>query len=217
MIPVSWRVLRLLEGLVYVSRNSSNLCDKVSPVTSTTRGISCRGPAERRTVPRAPTTSSSGKPSISLFAPALSDGGPRGREGERFCGRLPAWDAVEAGVAVSRPKLSEPMTASTREDMLGDFWEGGYGEAQVGEEWSGGADGGRVFSQKRGPAEVRRRRAARRVAFFRVSPRQLNLLSALGLASPANLPRHPSSWTPDSTHPRFLLSGPGKPWSTFIS
>lgn len=55
---------------------------------------------------------------MSLFAPALSDGGPRGLEEDRTRGRLGVWDAADAGVAASRPKLSDPMTASTSEDML---------------------------------------------------------------------------------------------------
>jgi hypothetical protein len=64
---------------------------------------------------RAPTTSSSANPSPSLFAPALSDGGPRGRaEDERICcGRLKLPASLE-GVGAA----SELRTASSRDDMV---------------------------------------------------------------------------------------------------
>lgn len=65
----------------------------------------------------APTTSSSANPSISLFAPALSEGGPRGRaEEERIrCNRCALPMSLE-GVGAT----SELRTASKSDDMLGE-------------------------------------------------------------------------------------------------
>jgi hypothetical protein len=64
---------------------------------------------------RAPTTSSSGNPSISLFAPALSEGGPRGlAEDERMCCDSLALPASLEGVGAA----SELRTASSKDDMM---------------------------------------------------------------------------------------------------
>lgn len=72
---------------------------------------------------RAPTTSSSGKPSTSLFAPALSDGGPRGRaEDDRTFGALRAFPASLEGVGAA----SECRMASSSDDMV---FVGGNGYA----------------------------------------------------------------------------------------
>lgn len=86
-------------------------------MTSTTLGMSVLGPLVRLAPPLAPTTSSSGKASMSLFAPLLSEGGPRGLAEED---RMPdergvGPPAVLAGVAAA----SECKTASKREDMIG--------------------------------------------------------------------------------------------------
>jgi hypothetical protein len=98
-----------------VSRNSWNRSDSVSPVTSTTLGTSVRGMLARRPGILAPTTSSSGKPSTSLFAPLLSEGGPRGlADEERIRGVRPGMPASLEGVGAA----SELRTASSREDMM---------------------------------------------------------------------------------------------------
>ena len=71
-------------------------------------------------MPRRPTTSSSGKPSASLRAPLLSDGGPRGRGEDRirsrpFSARPPLFEVRQSE---PRSALSELMTASMIEDMV---------------------------------------------------------------------------------------------------
>ena len=87
----------------------------VSAVVSTTRGTSLLpGMLFRRSLCR-PTTSSSGKPSISLCIPGvLTDGGPRGRDEERFCRRR----ADGASLRCSSGAASERMAASAIEDIV---------------------------------------------------------------------------------------------------
>lgn len=100
---------------MYLSRNSWKRSDSVSPVTSTTFGTSVLGPFALLLGTLAPTTSSSANPSMSLFAPALSEGGARGREEERTrCDRFSLPISLE-GVGAA----SELRTASKREDMVG--------------------------------------------------------------------------------------------------
>ena len=79
--------------------------------------MSVLGALGRLAPPLAPTTSSSGNASISLFAPLLSEGGPRGLAEEE---RMPddrgvGPPTVLAGVAAA----SECRTASKSEDMVG--------------------------------------------------------------------------------------------------
>ena len=60
-------------------------------------------------------TRASGKPSASLFAPLLSEGGPRGRaEEERICCERRGLPASLEGVGAA----SELRTASSRDDMV---------------------------------------------------------------------------------------------------
>ena len=100
----------------HLSRNSWNRSASVSPVTSTTLGISVRGPFTLRPGALEPTTSSSGKPSPSLWAAALSEGGARGRtEEERICCERRGLPASLDGVGAA----SECRTASRRDDMAG--------------------------------------------------------------------------------------------------
>ena len=97
----------------HFSKNSWKRCERVSPVTSTTFGISARGALLRLPGTRFPTTSLSGYPSASLFAPALSDGGPRGlADDDRICDRLGLPTSLD-GVGAA----SEFRTASRREDI----------------------------------------------------------------------------------------------------
>jgi hypothetical protein len=79
--------------------------------------MSVLGALGRLLPPLAPTTSSSGNASTSLFAALLSEGGPRGLADED---RMPddrgvGPPAVLAGVAAA----SECRTASRREDIVG--------------------------------------------------------------------------------------------------
>jgi hypothetical protein len=101
----------LKERATHLSRNSWNRKERVSPVTSTTLGTSKRAPPALLPTLE-PTTSSSGKPSTSLFAPALSEGGARGREEERYWERLGAPASLE-GVGAA----SDCSAASSSEDM----------------------------------------------------------------------------------------------------
>jgi hypothetical protein len=67
---------------------------------------------------RPPTTSSSGKASTSLFAPALSEGGPRGlAEDERICCERLKLPASLDGVGAA----SELRTASSKDDIVRVF------------------------------------------------------------------------------------------------
>jgi hypothetical protein len=79
-------------------------------------GISVRGAFVRLPGTRAPIISSSGSPSTSLFAPALSEGGPRGlAEEDRICDRLALPTSLEAeGVGAA----SELRARSSREDIV---------------------------------------------------------------------------------------------------
>ncbi len=65
-------------GDIYWSKKLSNSSATFSPTRSTTLGTACAiGSRGRfRSVPRTPTTSSSGNPSASLSGPLISDGGP---------------------------------------------------------------------------------------------------------------------------------------------
>lgn len=67
-------------------------------------------------VPRTPTTSSSGKPSPSLSAPLLSDGGPGGRGEERWAVRL--LGVLGACFLLAAEGASELSIAPKVEDML---------------------------------------------------------------------------------------------------
>ena len=102
----------------YPSRNLSNCMPRVSAVVSTTRGTSRLPGALLRRIRLRPTTSSSGKPSISLCIPGvLTEGGARGRDDERAC-RLRAEGASLRG---SSGALSERRTASTMDDIV-ELW-----------------------------------------------------------------------------------------------
>ncbi len=118
-------------GRAHFSRNSWKRRDKVSPVTSTTLGISVRGTLARLPGARAPMTSSSAN-STSLFAPALSEGGPRGlAEEDRICCDRRGLPTSLDGVGAA----SELRTASRRDDIVqvscwAEEWRtlaGGYG------------------------------------------------------------------------------------------
>ncbi len=108
----------------HFSRKASKLCWTVSPTISTTLGTarSIGFFGRFRSVPRTPTISSSGKPSSSLRAPWLSEGGPLGREDDRCrpprcADGVAAWFPA-AAAARSRSRWSEFSTASTREDIM---------------------------------------------------------------------------------------------------
>ena len=102
-----------LHTMAYFSKNVSNTPTSASPNRSTTLGTSPGGPRGRGTVPLTPTTSSSWKPSISLGAPALSEGGPRGLEDERSVLLRACGSPLEAGVLGFG--TSEPNMPSIKE------------------------------------------------------------------------------------------------------
>lgn len=110
------------EWRLYWSKKFSNSSATFSPTRSTTLGIACAiGSRGRfRSVPRVPTTSSSGKPSTSLSAPLLSDGGPRWRGDER--GPVTLFDALDAlfcgPAAESENRLSEWRGMPATEDIF---------------------------------------------------------------------------------------------------
>lgn len=107
---------------MYWSKKFSNSSATFSPTRSTTLGTACAiGSRGRfRSVPRIPTTSSSGNPSASLSAPLLSDGGPCGRGDER--GPVSLLDALgvllRRAVAGSENRLSERRGGPATEDIL---------------------------------------------------------------------------------------------------
>jgi hypothetical protein len=102
-------------GEAHFSRNSWKRSESVSPVTSTTFGMSVRGAFVRLPGTRAPMISSSGSPSISLFAPALSEGGPRGLADEdRISGVRASLPMALEGVGAA----SELSARSRRDDMV---------------------------------------------------------------------------------------------------
>jgi hypothetical protein len=77
--------------------------------------MSVRGAFVRLPGTRAPIISSSGSPSTSLFAPALSEGGPRGLADEdRICGVRASLPYALEGVGAA----SEFSARSSKEDMV---------------------------------------------------------------------------------------------------
>ena len=106
-------------GAPYLSRKFSNSSATFSPTLSTTLGTALAIGSRGRflSVPRAPTTSSSGNPSTSLSAPLLSEGGIEEREARRPLGILEA-PLRRDPAARSSSGLSEVKRPSTTEDMM---------------------------------------------------------------------------------------------------
>jgi hypothetical protein len=103
--------------LTYSSRNASNRCARVSPVVSTTLGMSAPG-----TLLVLATTSSSAKPASLCTPGVLTEGGPRGpREDDRGC-RLDRIDGACDGASLRGSRgvgaPSEGKCPSTVDDMI---------------------------------------------------------------------------------------------------